>query len=139
MRGTHVQHCQEMSIGTLGIPNVPGTVAAIPINPMGCDGITWDVPQSSMSYAAIPGFHPVPVYHGMGDGTQNSVRHPKPSHPVPWYTGWNGHLGLRHRTGDFVGHPVSILTLVHKESPKIPFGQSMAMLENPRSGTYSNR
>ena len=37
-----------MSIGTLGIPNVPGTVAAIPINPMGCDGITWDVPQSPM-------------------------------------------------------------------------------------------
>ena len=48
MRGTHVQHCQQMSIGTLGIPNVPGTVAAIPINPMGCDGITWDVPQSPM-------------------------------------------------------------------------------------------
>ena len=49
MRSTH--HCQEMSIGALEIPNVPGTVPAIPINPMGWDGITWDVPQSPMSYA----------------------------------------------------------------------------------------
>ena len=72
MRGSHVQHCQQISIGTLEIPYVPGTVAAIPINPMGCDGITWDVPQSSMPYASIPGVHPVAVYHGMhgmGDGT----------------------------------------------------------------------
>ena len=37
---------------------------------MGCDGITWDVPQSPIPYALIPGVHPVPVYYGMGWDTE---------------------------------------------------------------------
>lgn len=34
----HIQHCQQMFIGTLGNPNVPSAVTAIPINSMGWDG-----------------------------------------------------------------------------------------------------
>ena len=34
----HIQHCQQMSIGTLGNPNVPSAVTAIPINSMRWDG-----------------------------------------------------------------------------------------------------
>ena len=83
MRGPHVQHCQQMSIGTLGIPNIPGTVAAIPVNPMECDGITWDIPQSPISYASTSGVHLVPVYHGMGwDMELCGTFHAVPSHPM---------------------------------------------------------
>ena len=80
-----------MSISTLGIPNVSGTVAAIPINPMGCDGITWDVPQRVPCPMPLSQVSVLSQWAMGCNGTQNSVgRATLLSHPVPWYTrtGW---------------------------------------------------
>ena len=45
--------------GTLGIPNVPGTVS-------GMDGTTWAVPQSHTFYASMLGVHPITVHRELG-------------------------------------------------------------------------